>query len=135
MSPRDLTPPLDELLARCEQALERLNELPLHFSPSDIHRDAAIHRFRAAFEILWRAAQRHLVEIEGLDMASPMGVIRASGRVDLLHGDDRQAAVQMGEDRNLVNHVYDDANAKAIYARVQAHAELMRRWLDAMVGE
>ena len=66
MSPRDLSPPLDALFERAEEAIEGLYELPLHFTPSDILRDAALHRFRLAFEILWRASQRYLLEEEGL---------------------------------------------------------------------
>ena len=138
MSPRDLSPSLDHLFERTEAALEQLYALPLHESPNDIHRDAAIHRFRVAFEILWRTGQRFLDVEEGLEMGSPKGVIRAARSVGVLPGDDGQLALTMADDRNLTGHAYDAENAREIYGRLSDHGDLMKRWFEAMkarVGE
>ena len=51
---------------------------------SDIERDAAIQRFEYSFEATWKTAQIYLREMEGLEQASPKGVIRGSYQVGLL---------------------------------------------------
>jgi nucleotidyltransferase substrate binding protein (TIGR01987 family) len=119
-------------LAVARRALATLAALPLDSTDSDIVRDAAIQRFEYTFEVVWKAAQRYLREVEGLAPASPKGVVRAAFQTRLLSEEEARHAMRMVEDRNLTVHTYNQELAEAIYARVPGHARLMARWLDAM---
>ena len=42
------------------------------------------------------------------------------------------AALAMVDDRNLTVHTYNEALARAIFARLAGHAEALGGWLDAL---
>lgn len=121
-----------ELAARALASLDQLAGLA---SPSLIERDAAIQRFEYTVEACWKAARAVLSERYGIELASPKPVVRACAQNGLLEEDDARAAMDMIDDRNLTSHAYDEALAIAIFGRVAGHAEVMRRWLDALSGE
>lgn len=100
--------------------------------PSVVHRDAAILRFAYTFEAVWKTAQCYLAEREGTDAGSPKQCIRACRRVGLLADDEAEAALRMADDRNLVVHLYREALARAIFARLPEHAALLRALLGAL---
>jgi nucleotidyltransferase substrate binding protein (TIGR01987 family) len=121
-----------ELAARALASLDQLAGLA---SPSLIERDAAIQRFEYTVEACWKAARAVLSERYGTELASPKPVVRACAQNGLLEEDDARAAMDMIDDRNLTSHTYNEALAIAIFGRVAGHAEVMRRWLDALSGE
>ena len=123
---------LSDLLEQSRAALEALRRLPLNFPPTDVHRDAAIQRFRAAFEIVWHTGQRFLNERESLDMADPKGVLLAAKSIGLIRPADLEQALEMLVDRNLSGHTYDAENAEEIFAHLPRHADLIDRWLSGM---
>jgi nucleotidyltransferase substrate binding protein (TIGR01987 family) len=88
------------------RALSTLRELPLSEGVADIVRDAAIQRFEDTFEATWKAAQTYLAEVEGIEVASPRGVIRAAFRVGLLTEFETRRALGMVDDRNASVHTY-----------------------------
>ncbi len=100
--------------------------------PSDVVRDAAIQRFEYSFEAAWKAAQTYLAEVEGLVVASPRAAIRGSFQVGVLDEKGTGAALAMVDDRNLTVHTYNEALARAIFARLAGHAEALGGWLDAL---
>lgn len=129
---------VEERLSIARQALVTLEEVVGKSAPSEIERDAAIQRFEYTFETVWKAAQSFLREFEGLDNASPRGVIRASFQSGLMDETTSRAAMDMATDRNLTVHTYNEKLAQAIYKRLAKHAKVMRAWLEAMekqVGE
>ena len=99
---------------------------------SDIERDAAIQRFEYSFEATWKAAQIYLREFEGIEQASPKGVIRASYQVGLLDEKNTEAALKMADQRNLTVHTYNEELAKAVYAKLDGFNQLMAVWLNAI---
>lgn len=123
---------LKERLAVARRALSTLQELLLLAQPSRVERDAAIQRFEYTCEAIWKAAQRYLLEVEGLSVGSPKGSIRASRGVGLF--DDEQATVglEMIDDRNLTVHTYNEAVAEDIYSNLPRYADLLAAWLTAM---
>lgn len=121
-----------ERIAIAQGALETLRKLPLGGPVDDVVRDAAIQRFEYTFEVLWKAAQIFLREVEGLEANSPKAVIRASFRVGLLDEGQTRLALQMADDRSLTVHTYNETIAQAIFARLTSYAELMEHWLKIM---
>ena len=109
-------------------SLRELDELPF----SKLLRDAAIQRFEYSFEAVWKAVQRYLKDIEGMDVGSPKGVARASLRVGLLTAEQTRSALVMTDDRNLTVHTYNEPLADAIYSRIAGYIPLLDEWLGAL---
>lgn len=101
-------------------------------NPSDVVRDAAIQRFEYSFEATWKAAQAYLLEVEGIEAASPRAAIRGSYDVGRLDENDTRAALSMVDDRNLTVQTYNEALAQTIFARLGGHARVMAVWLGNM---
>ncbi|MDX8409569.1 MAG: HI0074 family nucleotidyltransferase substrate-binding subunit [Mariprofundales bacterium] len=119
-------------LEQADRALRTLEALLTEQRQDAIVRDAAIQRFEYGFEAGWKAAQRHLRMVEGLEEGSPKAVVRACVRVKILDEADGRMALVMVDDRNLTSHTYNEALAQQIYSKLPVYAQLMRRWLDAM---
>lgn len=129
---------LNEQLALADKALQSLEVLA--FKPvdeiSDIERDAAIQRFEYTQEAVWRAAQRYLLVVEGLEVNSPKGVIRTAATTAMLEEEEARLAFQMIDDRNLTVHTYNEELANAIFSRLGSYARLLRVWLARLrVGD
>ena len=67
---------LRQRLSVAGQAAATLRELAVRTAPSKIERDAAIQRFEYSFEATWKAAQRFLAVVEGVEAGSPKSAIR-----------------------------------------------------------
>jgi nucleotidyltransferase substrate binding protein (TIGR01987 family) len=122
---------IDERLRLAERAIATLEEI-LPLGASTIARDAAIQRFEYSFEATWKAARQFLIEREGVDVASPKGVIRSSRDVALLSDEETLGAIAMTDDRNLTSHTYNEGLAEALATRLPAHAALLRAWSARM---
>lgn len=72
-----------ERLATAWRALDTLVEA-LNEPLTPLIRDAAIQRFEYTFEIAWKTARLYLLEVEGVQVGSPKGVIRACLQAGLL---------------------------------------------------
>ena len=114
---------MTDLLRSFVTAVGRLKEA-LHAEEGPLTKDAAIQRFEFSFELAWKALQKELRK-RGIDRASPREVLRAAWSEGLLT--DEGAWIAMLEDRNLTSHTYDEALAKAVFARLPAHAEALSR--------
>lgn len=125
---------LRERVAIARRALGTLQEV-LALGPKDtIYRDAAIQRFEYTFEATWKAGQRYLSVVEGLEVGSPRGVIRSLFQVGLLDEGRTRQALDMVDDRNLTTHTYNEALAEEIYSRLAGYADLIGAWLAAMTA-
>ena len=125
---------LTERLDVALRALGTLDELARKSSLTAVERDALLQRFEYSLEAVWKAAQRFLSEVEGIDVGSPNAAIRASLRVDLLDEQQARDALVMVQDRNLTVHTYDERLANDIAGRIPAHARVLRSWVDAMAA-
>ncbi|MFN8599642.1 MAG: nucleotidyltransferase substrate binding protein [Candidatus Binatia bacterium] len=125
---------LSERLDVALRALGTLDELARKSSLTAVERDALLQRFEYSLEAVWKAAQRFLSEVEGIDVGSPNAAIRASLRVDLLDEQQARDALVMVQDRNLTVHTYDERLANDIAGRIPAHARVLRSWVDAMAA-
>lgn len=125
---------LTERLDVALRALGTLDELARKSTLTAVERDALLQRFEYSLEAVWKAAQRFLSEVEGIDVGSPNAAIRASLRVDLLDEQQARDALVMVQDRNLTVHTYDERLANDIAGRIPAHARVLRSWVDAMAA-
>jgi nucleotidyltransferase substrate binding protein (TIGR01987 family) len=91
------------------KALASLERLLMTNASSDVERDASIQRFKHTCEAAWKAAKHYLREAEGVDAASPKGVIRSCREIGLLDEDDAISALEMIDDRNLTSHTYNES--------------------------
>jgi nucleotidyltransferase substrate binding protein (TIGR01987 family) len=123
---------LKERLAVAARAAQRLREAAGLPQLGEIERDAVIQRFEFTFEAVWKAAQAYLLQVEGIDAASPKGVIRACREVGLLDEVDATMALQMADDRNLTVHTYNEPLAAQILERIMGYQFLLVKWLGAM---
>lgn len=119
-------------LAVASKANLRLLEAVRLPDPSELERDAIIQRFEFTFEALWKAAQYYLFVVEGLDIASPKGVIRACREVGIFNEEESMLALKMADDRNLTVHTYNEVLAVAIYQRILKYQGLLAAWQERM---
>jgi nucleotidyltransferase substrate binding protein (TIGR01987 family) len=123
---------LVQRLDMARKALGTFEEVMQIESPSSIERDAAIQRFEYTFEAMWKAAKQVLLDIEGVDVASPKGVIRTCREVQLLNEEEAIEALQMVDDRNLTVHTYNEALSLEIYSRLPLYVSFFRTWLHRL---
>ncbi len=120
---------LRERINLAAKALATLEEVETIELPAGARRDVAIMRFVYTFEALWRALQRHLAVVEGVEAGTPKSCLRAARDAGLLSDKETEAALKMVDDRNLTVHIYNEALAKDIFSRVPSHIGLMRTLL------
>lgn len=121
-------------LAEAEAALATLDEAVARASNSLFERDSAILRLIYTFEAVWKACQHLLSERENIEVASPNATIRAARRLGWLTDADAEAAIKIGQDRNLAVHMYRGQIAEEIEERLASHAAVLHRWLEALKG-
>ena len=95
-------------------------------------RDAAIQRFEYSFEAVWKATQRYLRDVEGVEAASPAAAIRKALAVGLLDEPSARLALEMVGDRNLTVHTYNELLAEEIFGRLPRYSKLLSSWADAL---
>ena len=123
---------LTERLDVALRPLGTLDELARKSTLTAVERDALLQRFEYSLEAVWKAAQRFLSEVEGIDVGSPNAAIRASLRVALLDEQQARGALVMVHDRSLTVHTYDERLANEIAGRIPGHARVLRTWVAAM---
>ena len=123
---------LDRRLAEAGAALATLDELAGKSERTLVERDSAVLRLIYSYEAVWKACQKVLAALENVSAASPNAAIRAARSLGWLSDEDAQAAIKLGEERNLAVHMYRDQVGQQIEGHLAAHAALLRRWLEAL---
>lgn len=119
-------------LASAQRALEKLHEIACKEEINEIERDALIQRFEFSFELLWKCGKDYLRVMEGLDVASPKGVIRHCRELGIFDTMQTEQALRMADDRNLTTHVYDAVFAEEIARRIVGYEALLRYWYEML---
>ena len=123
---------LHERINLAAKALATLEEVESIELPAGARRDVAIMRLVYTFEALWRALQRYLAVVEGVEAGTPKSCLRAARDAGLLSDEQTEAALTLVDDRNLTVHIYNEALATEIFGRVPSHIGLMRTLLHDM---
>lgn len=124
---------LKERLRTAEKALNKLHEIAMKNEINEIERDALIQRFEFTFEIMWKCGKDYLRVVEGIEVASPKGVIRHFREIGIFDNMQTEQALQMADDRNLTTHTYDEAFALVIAKRVIEYEVLLWDWYRKMI--
>jgi nucleotidyltransferase substrate binding protein (TIGR01987 family) len=103
-------------IARLEEAL-RLEK-------NGIVRDSAIKRFELCFDLAWKCIQV-LAREEGVECNSPRSCLKTAFQLGFLDYD--EVWMEMLEDRNQTVHIYKEAYADEVYARLPRYAGLLAR--------
>ena len=129
-------------VARLREALDDYKKFPL-----DSVRDGTIQRFEFCTELAWKTMREYLLDQGYTNINSPKEVIKQAFAFGMIDGrrqsqmfirvninspkevikqafafgmiDDQKAWVELLNDRNLTSHVYDEATAAAIFARIE----------------
>ena len=120
---------LTKKISSAQRALNTLKELVGLENVSIISRDAAIQRFEYTFEAVWKVSKLYLMELEGLDIASPKGVIRACMLVGIFNREETSIALDMVDDRNMTSHTYNEGLSERLYKRLEGYARICDIWL------
>ena len=123
---------IDRLLAEAAAALATLDELAGKAERTLVERDSAVLRLVYSFEAVWKACQKMLAAMENVSAVSPNATIRAARALAWLSDEDAEAAIKLGEERNLAVDMYRDQVGQQMGAHLAAHAALLRRWLAAL---
>lgn len=123
---------LNRRLADAAAALATLDELALKTDRTLVERDGAVLRLIYSYEAVWKACQKMLAAVENVSAASPNATIRAARALGWLSDEDAEAAIKLGEERNLAVQMYRDQVGQQIERHFAAHAALLRRWLEAL---
>jgi uncharacterized protein YutE (UPF0331/DUF86 family) len=123
---------LDRRVAEAAAALATLDELAGKSERTLVERDSAVLRLIYSFEAVWKACQKMLAALENVSAASPNATIRPARALGWLSDEDAEAAIKLGEERNLAVHMYRDQVGQQIETHLAAHAALLRRWLAAL---
>ena len=123
---------LEERLGIAAKAYATLSDILTVDVPPTVRRDAAIIRLVYTFEAVWKAAQRFLADVEGVEVGTPNGVIRGCRDTGLLSDTETEAALAITRDRNLSVHIYNEDLAEQIFSRLPDHVRILGIWLEAM---
>jgi len=94
------------------KAFGRLKEAVALPADVTINQDATIQRFEFTFEIAWKL-MKTIIELEGLNVASPRSAIRQAATVGLI--DNPSVWLEFLENRNLTVHTYKEEVARKVY--------------------
>jgi len=122
---------IKERLASCQRAVSTLDQA-LHMPFSVIVRDASIQRFEYSFESSWKLLKAYLDEQEGIVCNSPKRCFREALKAELLTVRETETCLKMTDDRNLTSHTYLEPVAEAIYSKLPAYLEVMKRLVDSI---
>ena len=83
---------------------------------SDLEQDGAVQRFEFTFELAWKTLQDYFTEGGYLDAKGPRNAIKRATENALI--EDGYLWLQMLENRNELNHTYDEAKSRQILDQV-----------------
>ncbi len=128
---------MERIIQRCESAKKSLASLEevLNLEKNTIVRGASIQRFEYTLEAMWKLAQNYLNQYEGIDLASPKGVLRSCFEVGLVPEVDAGTLLQMIDDRNLTVHLYNELIAEQIFQRLNLYQVVLTKLYNSIVSK
>ena len=111
---------LDQALVALEAAVTTPKD------PAGIIADATLRRFQLAFDRFWKAL-RAMLDRDGLQAGTPRESLSRGLVAGWLDIDDQQLWLEMLRSRIELRHLYDEARARAICARIAGFLPALRR--------
>jgi|SRR4051812_40371881 nucleotidyltransferase substrate binding protein (TIGR01987 family) len=125
---------LYEKLNDYKRATSRLKEATEIQIEADIVYDGVIQRFEFTFELSWKLMKMFLEYVGITEVRSPRTTIREAFSYGLI--EDGEQWIDMMVDRNKTSHLYDEEEAKIIYAKVKSdYSHLLSNLYEKMEEE
>jgi nucleotidyltransferase substrate binding protein (TIGR01987 family) len=106
---------LADKLENFSNALSRLEEV-LKEGSSGFALDATIKRFEFTYEMSWKALKKYMA-YEGFDCASARECFKKAYQAGYITNE--SAWLGILDDRNTITHIYNENEAKLIYAKIK----------------
>ncbi|MBU0570524.1 MAG: nucleotidyltransferase substrate binding protein [Candidatus Omnitrophica bacterium] len=108
---------INELYANYSNAVKRLGEaLKIDVKKGSIAVDGTIQRYEFTFELAWKLL-KCILEYNGIQSVTPRLVVKEAYKAGIITDGDEW--IDMLEDRNKTVHIYDEAQALAIYKKIK----------------
>lgn len=118
---------LENLLKEFKKASERFQDV-MRQKENEYIRDSAIQRFEFTFELAWKTMKAYLEE-KGVKVYSPKDAIRGAFQNRIIPED--VTWLDMLDTRNETSHLYNEAMAEKVYAKLSAYLPLF----EALIKE
>lgn len=118
----------ESLLSQFKNAYERFKEV-MREQKTDIVRDSAIQRFEFTFELAWKTMKAY-VEEKGARVLFPKDAIKEAFRARIIS--DGDGWLDMLDTRNMTSHIYNEAMAEKVYARLAGYVPLFGKLIDEL---
>jgi len=120
-------------LANLDSALARLEEaVAAPIDPARLIIDGTIKRFEFTFELFWKTLAAALFEVEGEPQRGPRPTLTTAVARGWLT--DQKTWLDMLKARNETTHIYKEAKALEVYARIRTFLPALRAGRDAIVA-
>lgn len=123
-------PKATQSLESLGNAMARLREALQEPDTNSLAVDGTIQRFEFVIELFWKSFKRILV-LEGIQTNTPRESLRRAYQAGWFS--DETAWLQMLEDRNETSHIYNEAMARRIYARIRGYFPEMERVYESLL--
>ena len=107
-----------------ENALRRLREALAEPETNSLVIDGTIQRFEFVVELYWKTLKRFLA-FEGIETQTPREALQQAYQARWL--EDETVWLGMLRDRNLTSHIYDESQARKVYARIKEYFPELQR--------
>ena len=98
----------------------------------DVLKNGQIKKFEYCIELLWKTIKPYLYEYHGLECYSPKSCVKAFFQNTLLTEDDYETVMDMINCRNLLAHIYEEAEFDAIYQKLTLFASVINNCLTLL---
>jgi len=111
-----------------KKAIIKLEEV-LIIEKTEIVRDSAIVRFEFCFDLAWKTIKNYAKD-QGMECYSPKECLKSAYQLKLI--DDQDGWIKMANDRNLIAHLYKEAQAEKLYSSLLEYLELFKKLANSL---
>ena len=95
----------------------------------DVLKNGQIQKFEYCIELLWKSIKTWLNEYHGLECYSPKSCIKLFYQNSSLSQDDYETVMDMIQCRNLLSHIYEEAEFDTIYQKLTMFTSVIKNCL------
>ncbi len=122
----------EKAIKRLEEAVEKTKDSRTA-EEYTLYRDSAIHRFKVAFELMWKTIKLFLEE-EGIICRSPRTCIRELFSAGFIQEEEARELLRMIDYRNMTLHTYNEDIAEEIFKKLPLYVDMFRNTFLKLKG-
>ena len=116
---------LKKALTDFEQSL-KLDLAEFDVVARDVIKNGQIQKFEICVELFWKTLQKFLIDIHGIDTASPKKTVKEFFRVGYSQETTYERFIDMINDRNRLSHIYNETQFNEIYEQITDYLRHMK---------